>query len=218
MKHATCLHAALFAVLIATSCRDPKMESYRIPKESRAPAPAAATTPGLTDAAVVAAPIAAANSPGMAGGAVATASGASLTWIAPADWKPKPGSAMRKGSYLIAGAAGETAEVAITAFPGDVGGEVANLNRWRGQLGLPLLADADAARQVLRQEVHGLRATVVDLANADGSRAQRMLGAMVPYEGATWFFKLTGPDALVAGQKPAFLRFIESIKPAATAP
>ena len=31
----------------------------------------------------------------------------------------------------------------------------------------------------------------------------RMLGAIVPRAGETWFFKLTGPDALVAREKPA---------------
>ena len=42
-----------------------------------------------------------------------------------------------------------------------------------------------------------------------------MLGAMVPYEGAMWFFKLSGPDALVAATKPAFLEFLKTVKAAA---
>ena len=56
-----------------------------------------------------------------------------------------------------------------------------------------------------------------DLVGADAAKAQRMLGAMAPYEGGMWFFKLTGPDALVAGTKPAFLEFLKTVKAAAPA-
>ena len=38
-----------------------------------------------------------------------------------------------------------------------------------------------------------------------------MLGVMVPHGGATWFYKLTGPAALVAGEKPAFLAFVQTL-------
>jgi len=64
----------------------------------------------------------------MASTPVTTASGPGLTWTAPAHWKAKPGSAMRKGSYAIAGDGGE-ADLAITAFPGDVGGDLAAISR-----------------------------------------------------------------------------------------
>ena len=40
-----------------------------------------------------------------------------------------------------------------------------------------------------------------------------MIGAIIPYEGATWFFKLTGPDALVAGERDRFMAFLKTIKP-----
>ena len=50
-----------------------------------------------------------------------------------------------------------------------------------------------------------------------GSGAQHILGAMIPYGGATWFVKLSGPDALVAKEKPAFLAFLDTIKAAPAA-
>ena len=153
----------------------------------------------------------------MAGTPVATASGASLAWTAPAHWQPKAGSAMRKGTYAITGEGSATAELAITAFPGDVGGEVANVNRWRGQVQLPPIPDADVAKAVMRVSANGLAITIVDLANPALNPPVRMLGAMVPFEGATWFFKLTGADALVAKEQAAFLDFVKTIKPAAPA-
>jgi hypothetical protein len=143
-----------------------------------------------------------------------TAGDAGLTWIAPAGWEPKPPGAMRKGSYTIAGAAGTTADVSITAFPGAVGGEFANINRWRGQLSLAPLVESELDASVTHLRQNGLTFTFVDLASTDATTSRRILGAMAPYEGAMWFFKLSGPDAFVATTKPAFLEFLATVKPA----
>lgn len=151
----------------------------------------------------------------MANTAVATASGAPLAWTAPPTWTAKPAGAMRKGSYTVKGDEGE-ADFAITAFPGDVGGDLANLNRWRGQLSLPALNQSDFAAATEHVDHNGLHMTVVDILGT-GDKPQRILGAMIPHGGATWFFKLTGPAALVAREKPAFTAFLATIKPAAPA-
>jgi hypothetical protein len=103
------------------------------------------------------------------------------------------------------------AELAVTAFPGDVGGEAANVNRWRGQIQLPPLGEAEVAANITRLEANGLNIAVVDLAGG----STRMLGAIVPFGGATWFFKLLGPDAVVAGERPLFLEFLSTLRPEA---
>ena len=146
-----------------------------------------------------------------------TVSGAGLAWTAPAEWQTKPLGMMRKGSYSVSGEGGATADVSITAFPGAVGGELANVNRWRGQVGLPPIEENVLASSVTRLAQNGLGITVVDLVSADPANPQRILGAMVPYEGAMWFFKLSGPDALVTKTKPAFLEFIKTVKAAESA-
>lgn len=143
--------------------------------------------------------------PDMAAQPVATAAGQALVWTAPSDWTPKAGSAMRKGSYAVSGPEG-AADLSITAFPGDVGGDLANVNRWRGQLQLPPVAALEGSAETL--EVNGLRLLVFDAGNG----GSRILGAIVPRPGETWFFKLTGPDALVARAKPAFLEFLHTVR------
>lgn len=148
---------------------------------------------------------------GMAGPPVAPADGPGLKWVAPAHWQTKPASAMRKATYVVPGANGAAGELAVTAFPGDVGGELANLNRWRGQLALPPIAEADFAGAVTRLTVNHLPVVLVELTGGAADNPQRLLGAMVPYAGSTWFFKLTGPAALVAAEKPAFLTFVQSL-------
>lgn len=210
---ARCVPPALLALMaMLTACRKPTVESYRVPKEATPEAPATAAS-----APSGAAPAGSPSGNAMANTAVATASGAALTWTAPAHWKAKPGSAMRKGSYAITaeGMAGE-ADLAITAFPGDVGGDLANLNRWRGQINLPPVTQAEFETATQHLDRNTLHMTVVDVAST-GPNAQRILGAMVPHEGATWFFKLMGPDALVAKEKAAFTAFLDTIKPAAAA-
>ena len=205
-----CPIALALLALSVGACRRAEVTSYRVPKEKDAELPVA-----LADSAAPGAP--AAPGAGMAGTPVPTAQGAGLAWTAPAHWQAKPATAMRKVSYVVPGEAGAAADLSITAFPGDVGGEAANVNRWRGQVSLPPLGEGDVAGAVTRLNENGLAIGVVDFAGT-GANPQRILGAMVPHEGSTWFFKLTGPDALVAREKPAFLEFLKTVKPARPEP
>ena len=177
------------------ACRDSQVVTYRIPKEGDAAAPAAAGQPAEPPAFVVA----------------KTAAG-EMTWTAPTQWRAKQASSMRKGSYEVGDAGGPVADLAITAFPGDVGGDLANVNRWRGQLNLPPITAAELPGVVIPLTANGLRMLVVDLTGGTADNAQRMLGAILPREGYTWFFKLTGPAAVVAKEKDAYLDFLRSVQ------
>lgn len=212
----------LASLTLLTACREAKVTSYRVPKEKPEELPpgmaAASTNAGtIPTHAAPAAPVA----PGadMASTAVPTANGSGLTWAAPASWKPKPPAPMRKGSFAVPGAEGVDADLSITAFPGDVGGELANLNRWRGQIQLAPLGETDLAAATTRLEQNGLTFIVVDFVSPSSVKPARIVGAIVPFNGATWFFKLMGPDATVAAAKPAFLEFLKTVRaPAPAAP
>jgi hypothetical protein len=139
-------------------------------------------------------------------------SGGDLVWTAPAGWQPKPGSAMRKGSFAVRGDDGAEADLSIIAFPGAAGGDLANLNRWRGQVGLdPITADA-VPRETTTLESNGLHFIVVDFAGRSANGPTRLVGALAAAGGQTWFFKLMGPDALVAHTQPAFLDFLKTVR------
>ncbi|MET0261745.1 MAG: hypothetical protein ABW223_02520 [Rariglobus sp.] len=218
--------AALFAV---AGCRDAKIATYRVPKEA---APAAAVNapdasadphaglgiPPVGAGAKPAAMPSPSATPDMASTPVPTASGNGLVWTVPQGWQSRAPSAMRKATLIIPGSSpGEQAELAVTAFPGDVGGNLANVNRWRQQLQLAAISAAELNSSLQHVHVGDLHIDIAELlgpAPTDGAVRQRVLGAIVPFEGATWFFKLTGPDALVAREKPAFLAFIQTLKPA----
>ena len=205
------LACALGALSLA-ACRKDEIVTYRViqdPVPAARPAPAAATQAGTMPG--TAGPLSPQAT--MANTAVTTADGPGLAWTAPAGWTAGPERPMRKATLLIPGEGGGAgAELSITAFPGDVGGNLANVNRWRQQVSLPPITQAELGTALQPLDLGALHADVVELVGP-AAPAQRVLGAIVPHAGATWFFKLTGPDALVAREKPAFLAFLQTIRP-----
>jgi hypothetical protein len=129
----------------------------------------------------------------------------------PENWKSKPPGQMVTSAYNIEGDGGQ-AEVTVSKFPGDVGGMVANIQRWRGQLGLPPGTAEDARKSAEMFEVGGKKDSyMVDLkgTNVRTGKSARMISIGVPFEGDTWFFKLMGDDAVVGKEKDKFLKFVK---------
>jgi hypothetical protein len=44
------------------------------------------------------------------------------------------------------------------------------------------------------------------------SKPQRTIAAVVEHAGASWFFKMTGEDSVVAAEKPTFIAFLQSVR------
>lgn len=206
--------AVVLAALSLTACRKDEIVTYRVVGESApASAPAAAPATGTPEAPFAGSAGASADAMAqMANTAVPTASGPGLAWTAPAGWTTGPEKPMRKATLLVpAEAGGAGAELAITAFPGSVGSDLDNVNRWRQQLGLAPIAEAELGSAMQHIDVGALHIDVVEIAGGTGG--QRTLTAIVPHAGAKWFFKLTGPDAVVQREKSNFLAFVQSIRP-----
>jgi hypothetical protein len=196
------------SLLLISGCRDREISVYRAPKDAPPAAPAGmAGMGGQGNLPSDHPPIGGGAGAQMGGTDMPTADGSGLKWTAPADWEAKPLSAMRKGSFRVKAAGGE-ADVSITAFPGATGGLEANLNRWRGQVGLEPLAPEQVLATAEKFESNGLQFWVVDYKGSAG----HMLGTVVPFGGNSWFFKLTGPDATVVATKPAFVEFLHTVK------
>ncbi len=201
--------ALLGLPLLFSGCEKAEVATYRVPKSPRPQVMAAQADTTKTPPAP--APKASPGGGNMANTAVPTASGDGLTWKAPANWTAKAPGAMRRGSYTITDDRNNEADLSITAFPGNVGGELANVNRWRGQIELSPISEGELAGALTRFEKNGLKFAVLDITGP----TQRTLGAMVPFNGATWFFKLQGPMNLVAKEKDAFMAFLNSVTPPA---
>jgi hypothetical protein len=112
---------------------------------------------------------------------------------------------MSVASITLAGG-GQEASLTITPLGGRQD-FLANVNRWRGQLGLEPRPDADSVGAETI-EVAGAPARLVDIVGVDG----HMLGVISTRGDATWFYKLTGPDPLVADHRDAFVAFMQSIR------
>jgi hypothetical protein len=157
------------------------------------------------------------------GGAGAPASrpaGVQLEWDKPAAWTEQPPSQMRLGSYAFVAADGGKADVSISTLVDAGGGLLANINRWRGQVGLAPVAEADLSTTAQQTRIAGQVGWLVDIAGtpAGGSGVTRIIGAIVPVSGTSWFFKMIGPDAVVASQREAFNQLIASIRAVTPAP
>ena len=125
-------------------------------------------------------------------------------WKVPGGWQEQPAGPMQSAKFTVPG----NAEVSVSVFPGDVGGVPANVNRWRGQLGLPPADAAELLKIITPLDLGGVSATLVDMTN----KPRRMVGVIVPRGGQTWFFKLLGDEAAVAGAKDALVEFVKSAK------
>lgn len=210
--------AVLFGAfaLCGAGCRRDEIRTYTVKKEPAPPASASAPAAGSASPAPAmpgATMPAASPDATMRGTPVSTASGPALAWTVPAGWSAGPERPMRKATLLIPGeGGGPGAELSVTAFPGDVGGNLANVNRWRQQLALPAIGEAELGSALQHLDVGALHVDYVELAGT-ATPAQRVLGAIVPYAGATWFFKLSGPDAVVTHEKETFLAFLRSLHP-----
>ena len=138
-----------------------------------------------------------------------------FTFETPSGWQAQPASQFRLASFKVPGQGVPPADVSVTNFPGTVGGDFANVNRWRGQLGLPPVSEAEFSQSIRRVAgTHGMEFVVAEMESAqpmiEGGHRARMLAAILKVQDSTFFFKMTGETGLVADQREAFVRFLQS--------
>lgn len=133
-------------------------------------------------------------------------------WNPPASWSATEPGPMVVKSFAVAGDNGKSARIAISVFPGDVGGALANVNRWRAQMGLAPIGKSQLSHETKSVPIQGGGAVLVDLSNSDPEPGQpsRMVAAIVPRSGSTWFYKMVGDDAVVAREKAGFVKFVQT--------
>ena len=131
---------------------------------------------------------------------------ADIHYQTPAGWKQLPPNSVRVASFEVGGGTGQKAEVAVTHFPGSVGSELSNVNRWRHELNLEPIADSDISSEPVT--VDGDSGKLYDFS----SSSSRTIVADIAHNGESWFFKLRGNKDAVTGARSAFLDFLKSVK------
>jgi hypothetical protein len=111
---------------------------------------------------------------------------------------------------LIAPVSGKV-DVSVIVLPGPAGGELANVNRWRNQIGLAPLSEADLpnSRKILHTKAGDL--SLYDFVS-EGAKKTRTIAGLTSAAGNTWFLKMTGDAEAVASAGPAFLDLLGSLR------
>lgn len=125
-----------------------------------------------------------------------------LRWVAPETWEEQTPGPLQVALYRIA----PEITTAVSQFPGDAGGILANVNRWRAQVGLPPATEASGDTMAL-EDGHA-QAQWFEIKGTDRS----ILAAIIPVDGATWFFKLDSSTVALETARPAFMDLLKSIE------
>lgn len=198
--------ACLIASLLLCACGQEEPQTYRVPKE-QSDQPAAAPDSTTPSAATPAEPQSGMTVlPGMAEQASAFSP---PPWTVPDNWKAQALGPMRKGSWLVPGEYRGEAEVSVFAFPDRAGTDLANVNRWRSQVGLGPITEGQLSQD---KELYKLTAGEASgfYVTMDGPGGQSTVAAIIPITGATWYFKLSGNTFVVNECSAQFLKFVGS--------
>lgn len=144
------------------------------------------------------------------GSVVRSRSREELDWVLPNGWtSERVTTGMRYATIKPGGEA--QLDVSVIPLDGRAGGELANVNRWRGQIGLEAIDEKVLAG--LRRELKSQAGPVAlfDLNNPKNPSGRMVVGMVTPKGGSTWFLKMAGPDESVSKAKPAFLKVLESL-------
>ena len=193
--------SAISMLALALGCQREEATRYRIPKEAAAPAGMPSAPTGMPP-------------PGMgAPGDVPppprpTGQGA-LKWTLPKGWTEGEAGNMRFAT-LNPPIQGKV-EASVVVLPGAAGGDLSNVNRWRGQIGLGPIDEKTlaAARKAVKSKAGMV--SVFDFTSEGQTKTRMVVGLISTSDGNTWFLKLVGDAAPVGKAEPDFMRIIGSL-------
>ena len=128
----------------------------------------------------------------------------------PANWQVQPAGNMLLAKYLIQQGTDAKAEITVSSFPGTVGGVFANVNRWRGQIGLAPIQESELSTATNMVVMGKSTAVIVDLKN--DAQKLGMVAASISKSGNTWFYKLNGNVDLVSKEKTNFIQWVTTVE------
>jgi len=122
----------------------------------------------------------------------------------PPDWRENP----QPGQSRIFEFHAEGALVTFTILGGESGGLAANIDRWRGQVGLDPLGEAGVSRSATPMKFVGADAWLVEAIGKD----RAILGVVALSPQYSMFLKMDGAPSAVAAQRSAFVQLAQSFK------
>lgn len=145
-----------------------------------------------------------------------SSSGPELVYDTPEGWTLQPSSMMRVVTFRF----GENSEgeCYLARLPGSGGGLLANVNRWRGQMGAEPITQ-DEVEALPTKPLFGQQAihVTVDgsfspgMGSTDKFEGYRLVGLILSSDAGAAFVKMTGPKDLVEANIAAFDKFTSSL-------
>jgi len=138
-----------------------------------------------------------------------SSAGGKLRYEAPASWTAGTPNAFSLAAFK-ATADGKQVDITVSSAGGDLH---SNVNRWRGQIGLPPVDRAELAKTAQKIETFGTSGDFVELIGPEGADKRRtILGVRVDAGEGTLFVKLIGDSELAAREKSNFEAFVKSLR------
>ncbi len=188
-----CFSLCLTAALFASGCRRETIRVYTAPKDQTPPMPVAAD-----ESATAANPPPERPQP-------------KIEWTLPSGWEQMPAGQMSAAQFSVKTDGGEAA-VNITPLPNLAGKEAMIVNMWRQQVGQPPMGEGELATALTPVPVSDGQGQLFEIAGTREGEPTKIVTAMLHRPDGSWFFKLSGSEAAVAAQKPAFLEFLKSVR------
>jgi len=173
---------SLFVVALLSACSREETQTYQTPKMQ---APEAV------------APMAQPATPPPAGNG--------FTATLPEGWTEKPGAGMRKISYSIEGTSIDF--YLISLMMGDV---PSNVNRWRGQVGLPEATPGEIASDLQTFQAAGHNVNYIEIYNPEGGTG--IVAAIIDLSPQFWYFTAKGSVEELKTHAADIRAFLESIQ------
>ena len=133
-----------------------------------------------------------------------------VTWTLPAGWKETRASGGMRYATLVPPVDGKI-DVSVITLSGAAGGELANVNRWRGQIGLAPIDEQALAKARTTVKAPAGPVTVYDF-TSEGEPRSRMVAGLLVTRGNSWFIKMVGDPGPVASARPDFIDILETLR------
>ena len=135
-----------------------------------------------------------------------------ITYKLPPGWKEGTPNSVSLVAFSIK-SGGEEAGINVTPLPNLAGREQLVVNMWREQAGLAPVDGEELEKALEPVPIGGEQGRMFEVLGArEGGAPLRIVTAFFHTAKASWFFKMTGDEALVTAQKPAFVEFLKSVR------
>jgi len=127
-----------------------------------------------------------------------------LTYQVPEGWSTAPDTGFSAAAFQVTDES-RSLQITVTGAGGDL---LANVNRWRSQVGLNAVTPTELAQTVKKIAVGEDEGDYVELVGP----SETILGVVVSSHGRTWFLKLKGNSDLAKREQQRFEAFVGSIQ------